>query len=85
MKKSERKWLSLSGINLEVISFFADQLLLFAQHRQGACKQTETIPRARVTHIPEGSEGHSDPGAPAGSPVCCLSLETLPQVPWDDL
>lgn len=58
---------------------FADQLLLSAQHPPCAGEEDQEWWSAWHSAVPEGSEGHSVPGAPAGNPVCHLPLEASQQ------
>ena len=69
---------------LRTSSIFAVELLLPAEHHPGACEENKGIAGGLV-HIPEGGEGHPDPGAPSGGPVRHPSLATFPPRAWEDL
>lgn len=68
-----------------LIWIFAGQFLLSAQHRPRACDQNEADSWGRDLLVPEGCEGYHGPCAPAGDPVCRVSLEALQQDSWEDL
>lgn len=68
-----------------LIRLFAGQFLLSAQHRPCSCDQAEANSSGRNLHVPESCEGYHGPCAPAGDPVCCVSLEALQQDSWEDL
>ena len=86
--KNWAKGVSFRGVHLENLlrtSFiFAVELLLPAEHHPGACEENKGIAGGLV-HVPEGSEGHFDPGAPSGGPVRHPSLATFPPRAWEDL
>lgn len=68
-----------------LIQIFAGQFLLSAQHRPCSCDQVEANSSGRNLHVPESCESYHGPCAPAGDPVCGVSLEALQQDSWEDL
>lgn len=72
-------------IDYLLIQIFAGQFLLSTQHCPCSCDQTEANSSGRNLHVPESCEGYHGPCAPAGDPVCCVSLEALKQDSWEDL